>query len=456
MSSSSPPQTPLDCFAQAIKLITLATVIDQRITELVPVFAESFVAVSRSPRARRSSLSMNITSQESVDFPKGTKTVIIILHNKVISVLSVCTADCPHEVSRLIPLVTLHMIPMQQVPESFPSTILVKGKHQTCSSGNNDSNKLVISTLFFLRTPNRVGKSCYHLDRVAVRSRPSKLPAISTPSTIQGFGDKTSKALGARVYPRPNDTIDLMSPPNSPGQESTGDTNNSKSSRRTSMSSSIVKKPRSNLATMGSYSNNGSSQQGSSPSSSVHSLSDSSLQSNASSKRRYREEGNSSMKLGCIPCGIAFGVTKIFLIPRVDNIGDTMSYSIGNLHKYLHGSLHITSNQDQYFKEASAHLEVKVLEKDEQFNDPHNGIHVKYKDTERRGFRGIPHSLAQDIFPLMDLSCSFPRKVASTSIGWSTANEKLYKENWTNIVGSILPFFIKVDIDDLSFNNIIQ
>jgi hypothetical protein len=51
MSPPSSPQTPLDCFAQVIKLITLAAVvIDQRITELVPVFAESFITVSRLPK----------------------------------------------------------------------------------------------------------------------------------------------------------------------------------------------------------------------------------------------------------------------------------------------------------------------------------------------------------------------------------------------------------------------
>jgi hypothetical protein len=283
---------------------------------------------------------------------------------------------------------------------------------------------------------------------------------------------------------------------------------------------------------MGSYTYKGSSSQGSSPSSSVHSLSDASLQSNASSKRRNREEGNSFMKFGRIPKRVksndscvapvisnknqgygikstltfdlllnrfeswkkflgykpstkclpsdtflvvimtnpaesevmkAFkseagsnadllaylSVTKIFLIPRIDKVGDTMSYSIGNLNKYLHGSLHISSEQDQYFKEASAHLEVKVLEKGEQFDDPHNGIHIKFKDPDR-GFRGI-HSLANDIISLMDSSCSSPRKVPSTSIGWSTANAHLYKENRINIVGSISPFLIKSDIDDLSF-----
>jgi hypothetical protein len=155
---------------------------------------------------------------------------------------------------------------------------------------------------------------------------------------------------------------------------------------------------------MGSYTYKGSSSsQGSSPSTSVHSLSEASLQSNASSKRRNREEGNSVMKLGRIPkrvksndsCvapvipnkNLGYGikstltfdlllngfeswkkflgykpstkcllsdtflvvimtnpaylsVTKIFLIPRVDKVEDTVSYSIGNLHKYFHGFEH--------------------------------------------------------------------------------------------------------------------
>jgi hypothetical protein len=530
MSFPSPPlRTHLDCFAQAIKLISLAAVIDQRITESVPVFAESFVTVSRLPKAR-SPLSMKISSQDSADsIPQENDSHVVILH-KVIRVLTLCTADCPLEVSRLIPLVPVHMIPMQQDPDSFPSTI-VDGKHQTCSSGNSDRNKVANSIPVSLQDPQQNRKELLSSGQSSSQE-PTKMPAKATPTnSSQGSENKSSKALDAGIYPHPNDIVDLMSPPNSPGhQESTGDTNNSESSSRRSN-----KKPPSNQAIIGSYSHTGSSsssQGSSSPSSSVHSLSDASLRSNASSKRRNREDGNSFMKFGHIPKRVKshesfvapvvfnkkqgygikstltfdmllnrfeswkkfltykpskkclpsdtflavimtnpvesevmksfkgeagsnadlvayLSVTKIFLIPRTNMDGFTMSYSIGNLHKYLHGTLHITSEQNQYFKEASApHLEVKVLEQGEQFDDPHNGIHVKYKDPDR-GFNSI-HSLADGIIPLMDSSCSSPRKVPGTSIGRSTANAHLYKkENRTNIVGSISPFLIKGDIDDI-------
>jgi hypothetical protein len=133
-------------------------------------------------------------------------------------------------------------------------------------------------------------------------------------------------------------------------------------------------------------------------------------------------------------------VTKIFLIPRL--LGRVMSHSISNLHKYLHGSLHINSEQDEFFKEASAHLEVKVLEAGEPFDDPHNGIHVKYDDP-KYGFSGI-HQLAHEVAPFIDSSCSTSRIVPNLSIGWSTpANPHLYKNNRTNMVGSISPFLMK-------------
>jgi hypothetical protein len=174
MSNPSPPQTPLDCFAQAIQLITLAAVIDQRIAELVPVFAESFVTVSRLPKAR-SPLTMNIEVQESASFPKGTGSDTIVILHKVIRVLTLCTADCPLEVSRLIPLVTVHMIPTQQATESLPPTI-VEGEHQACSSGKGESNEVANSTMGSLKVVSQQRKkSFYRLARVVVKSQLSCL-----------------------------------------------------------------------------------------------------------------------------------------------------------------------------------------------------------------------------------------------------------------------------------------
>jgi hypothetical protein len=289
-----------------------------------------------------------------------------------------------------------------------------------------------------------------------------------------------------------------MSPPHSPEERATV--------------SNIAKKPCSHLR----------SSAGSSPSSSsVQSLSESSINSDASSKRRHREEGKSYQSLGRIPKRVKshdskgygikstltlelllsryeswkkflsykpskkcvpsdtflavivtnpaesevmkefeskvpsvsdlatyLSVTKIFLIPRLQSSGDVMSYCIGNLHKYLHGTLQKNSEQDNFFKEASAHLEVKVLEEGYQFDDPINGIHVKWNDPDF-GYRGM-HPLAEDVAPFMDSSCSSSRKVPGISIGWSTANAHLYKENRTNMVGSISPFLIKSGVDGLS------
>jgi hypothetical protein len=175
MSTPSPPQTPLDCFAQAIKLITLAAVINQRITELVPVFAESFVTVSRLPKAR-SPLTMNIEVQESASFPKGTGSHTVVILHKVIRVLTLCTADCPLEVSRLIPLVTvLHMIPMQQATDSLPPTI-VKGEHQACSSGKGESNEVVNSTMGSLKVVSQQSKKELLSSGQSSSQEPTKFP----------------------------------------------------------------------------------------------------------------------------------------------------------------------------------------------------------------------------------------------------------------------------------------
>lgn len=171
----------------------------------------------------------------------------------------------------------LHMIPMQQESDSFPSTI-VKGEHQTCSSGNSDSNNAVNSTLCSLKEVLHQSHKEVLSSGQSSSQEPTKFPALSSRSTTPGSDKKSSnKALSVDECPCPSDIVDLLSPPHSPEKESAV--------------LSVAKKPYSNLR----------SSAESSPSSSIRSSSESSLQSDASSKRKNREEGNCYNKFGHIP-----------------------------------------------------------------------------------------------------------------------------------------------------------
>jgi hypothetical protein len=134
-----------------------------------------------------------------------------------------------------------------------------------------------------------------------------------------------------------------------------------------------------------------------------------------------------------------------------DNRG-LLSYCIGNLHKYLHGTLHVNTEQEVYFKEATAHLEVKMLEHGSHFDVQQSGIHVKYLklDESKYCFSSLI-SLVDDVAPVMDSSCSTSRKVPSVSCGWSTANAHEYKNNCTTMVGSISPFLLEGGINTLDY-----
>jgi len=124
-----------------------------------------------------------------------------------------------------------------------------------------------------------------------------------------------------------------------------------------------------------------------------------------------------------------------------------MSYCISNLHKHQHGTLHLQSEQDVWFKEATKYLDVMVLEKGPCFDDKDLGIHVKYQDPDGK-LADFP-VLLYDVATVMDSSCSNARKVPSVSCGWSLANPHEYKNNRTNMLGSVSPFLIDGGIDTL-------
>jgi hypothetical protein len=526
MASST--QSPIECFAKAIQLISLAAVVDERIAVLVPTIAECFISVSSRPNAR-APLKFNLSAEVDVEFPKGTEPQIILLH-KAIRVLSLCVADCPHEASRLIPVISVYMIPKQQL-SSFPLSI-DKGEIGACSKDHIDKANMESVGVDSSHSPSKKNIQ----DNVAVDiARTTKCPnenvLSSSRSQVEDQSEISTKhSLSViRDCPTRNDVISLLSPISSPmDKDFANDSTVRETSRKicsneagedegsnyppASSDPSSPDSPNSALSSTSTYNQElrgdkrkeiaADSQElllsgaripkrlkVTQPSNHSTAVTNAypkkpsfGIQSTLSFpllKQRFKEWKqflNYKPRTKCVPIDTYFAVIitnplesevlkcfkdeeecdtdlqkylsiiKIVLIPRAVKIGSTMAYCLGNLHKYLHGTLHLKSDQELHFKAATAHLEVKILEPGDQFDDIQNAIHVKYKYESR--FTSLSTLLTQ-IAPKMDSSCSSSRKVPSISCGWSTANAHEYKRNRINMVGSISPFLIEGGINAL-------
>ena len=132
-------------------------------------------------------------------------------------------------------------------------------------------------------------------------------------------------------------------------------------------------------------------------------------------------------------------IKKLLLIPRPLG-GDSMYYCISNLHKWQHGTLQMKSPQELWFKEATKHVDdLEVITPPTSYKNDVLGIEVFFKKSGIGGgatLRQLLPYLAQ----VMDPSCSTVRKVPFLSCGWTTANPNEYKNNRSNILGSIAPF----------------
>jgi hypothetical protein len=131
-------------------------------------------------------------------------------------------------------------------------------------------------------------------------------------------------------------------------------------------------------------------------------------------------------------------IKKILLIPRPLG-ASTMYYCIANLHQWQHGTLHLKSQQESWFKEATKHIaDLEVIQPGKSYRNKDLGIDICYKDP------GWGTSPLRQMLPYialeMDTSSSTVRKVPCLSCGWSTANPNEYKNNRSNILGSISPF----------------
>lgn len=503
--SSPPSLSPVECFAKAIHFVSLAAVSNTRIAELVPKVAECFYSVSKQPNAKVP-IKLSCSSANTIfDVPAATESHVKLLH-RAISVLSLCAADCPEQVSILIPIVSVFMIPMDEVP-SFPSTI-DDGEIKTCILGRNDDNnmELVDRTLTHGRQdeaaqpgieeqrkeeghqpgqPKQVDRMTddefFQLDNllspeVTIKDLMKRAgpPYGNAPKTVfeatrLAISDVDGKELDQDLASSPShasscsfnasDSCDNQSPTSTMSHDSSQEIMKRRHRSDDLLSDRIPKKSKrhstepsdTGLATVAyGYKStlsfalllerfnawkkflNFKPTQACLPKDTylaviVTNTADSEL------LQTYKDENDCNSDVAAY-----LSVTKIVLIQRQDDTRAIMRYSISNLHKYPHGTLLINSEQERYFKEATRHLEVKVVKRGSDFEDTVNGIYVRYNDPDHMLNRLI--GLLPKIAPIIDSSNSSARNVPSVSCGWSTANANEYKNNRINMVGSIAPF----------------
>jgi hypothetical protein len=144
-------------------------------------------------------------------------------------------------------------------------------------------------------------------------------------------------------------------------------------------------------------------------------------------------------------------IKKIILIPRPLN-RSYMYYCIPNLHKWVHGSLHMNTSQEVYFKEATVHIQdIVYLPSGRNFLDRELGIEVKYRD-KTPWKEPILRSLIPYVSNAMDPSTTSGRPIPYLATGWTLSNCNEYKNNRVNILGSICPFVSDGGISSLHQN----
>jgi hypothetical protein len=115
-------------------------------------------------------------------------------------------------------------------------------------------------------------------------------------------------------------------------------------------------------------------------------------------------------------------IEKLILIERPVGGCSMYYYCIPNLHKWMHGTLHIKSIQDRYFKTAINHItDLVTIRCGDHYKDQDLGIQIRYRDRlsyNEPSLRNMIPYVAQ----LMDPSSGTTRKVPCISWGWSTAN----------------------------------
>jgi hypothetical protein len=118
-----------------------------------------------------------------------------------------------------------------------------------------------------------------------------------------------------------------------------------------------------------------------------------------------------------------------------------MYYCISNLHVYQHGTIHLKSPQDLWFKEATKHIsDVDVIEPGYLYENFEFGIRIQYRDSSVSSLsclRELIPSIADAMDPVS--AGTTARKVPGISYGWTVNNPNEYKNNQWNMLGSIHP-----------------
>jgi hypothetical protein len=118
-----------------------------------------------------------------------------------------------------------------------------------------------------------------------------------------------------------------------------------------------------------------------------------------------------------------------------------MYYCIPNLHKWVRGSLHMGTLQEDSFKNAMmVHIEdVICLPSGRNFSDRDIGIIIRYH-YKTPWQKPIFCSLIPYVCHAMDSSMTSGRQISCLSSGWPLTNCHEYKNKRVNILGLISPF----------------
>ena len=121
-----------------------------------------------------------------------------------------------------------------------------------------------------------------------------------------------------------------------------------------------------------------------------------------------------------------------------------MVYRISDLHRYIHGTVHVGSEQDEWLQDAFNHCNlIDIDESDSTYVNHELGIYVQYGNSSMASsFTAI----FPEVAAIMDSSCDPPRNIPFVSCGYSTNDPNKYSSNRVNILGSTKPALIEKGI----------
>jgi hypothetical protein len=135
--TSSSTDTPLDCFAAAMKHIIDAARIDHRCASIVPKFAVAFSNIAKDPKAKEH-LDPNVAGSPVLNSTPSLNPVNLLLES--MRILSLCAPSFGNQVSDLIPLI-ISVMPVASSPSGFASTEV---NAETSAVSNTEKNSAMM------------------------------------------------------------------------------------------------------------------------------------------------------------------------------------------------------------------------------------------------------------------------------------------------------------------------